>query len=359
MKKKIILLASLLATTCLCSCGGGNEVAGSDGQTYAKKIIVYTNQTSGGRGSQLEAMIAKENFPFSVTLVELAGQNLKNRLINEKNNPFADVVLGGSTAEYIQLKEEQVITPYEPVWKANIDEKYYEAENYYTPWAVEPLYLCYNTKYFTNNPSKVTSTVSLAPTGWGDLADNFKGKYNVFKPSSTSGTIIYSSILCKYRDPNGHLGISQEGWDFLGKVINNGILDNGLWQANLAGNKSPIAMSWAGAVLEVEDAYEVDLDVVVPEEGVPATISQIALTNVKNEGRLNAGKMFIDWWGKEETQIEWAKISCQAPLNKAAIDKVDPKVREIADVKIMDLDWEFIAKYSSQWREYIELNVLD
>ncbi len=359
MKKKIILLASLLTAASLCSCSNGGEVTGEDGLVYAKSIIVYTNQTSGGRGAQLEAMIAKENFPFSVTLVELAGQNLKNRLINEKNNPFADVVLGGSTAEYIELKKEQVITPYAPSWKVNIDEEYYESENYYTAWAVEPLYLCYNTKYFTNDPAKVTSSVSLAPTGWEDLAKNFKGKYNVFKPSSTSGSIIYSSILCKYKDDNGTLGISQEGWNFLGEVINNGILDNGLWQANLAGNKAPIAMSWAGAVLEVEDAYDVDLEVVVPDEGVPATISQVALSNVKDQKRLNAAKKFIDWWGDAKTQIEWAKISCQAPLNKSAIDQVDQKVRDIADVKIMDLDWEFIANYSSQWREYIELNILD
>lgn len=341
----------------LSSCGSGEVNEG--GTVYSKSIIVYTNQTSGGRGSQLEALIKKENFPFSVTLVELAGQNLKNRLINEKNNPFADVVLGGSTAEYIQLKQEGVISPYAPIWKEEIDSKYYEAEDYYTPWAVEPLYLCYNKKYFTNDPSQVTSSVRLAPTDWNDLAVNFKGKYNVFKPSSTSGSIIYSSILCKYRDPNGILGVSQQGWDFLGQLINNGIIDNGLWQANLAGNKAPIAMSWAGAVLEVEDAYEVDLDVVVPEEGVPATISQIALSNVKNEGRINAGKRFIDWWGKTETQIEWAKISCQNPLNASASEQVDPKIKAIADVKIMDLDWDFIAQNSSQWREYIELNILD
>lgn len=341
----------------LYACSGGN-VVGEDGVTYAKQIIVYTNQTSGGRGSQLEKMIKEENFPFEVLFVELSGQNLKNRLLNEKNMPFADVVLGGSTAEHIELKNENITASYVPSWSEEVEEKYNDSEGYYNAWALEPLYLVYNSKYYTNDESKVTGSVQLAPKNWNDLATNFKGKYNVFKPSSTSGVIIYASILSQYKDANGVLDVSNDGWNVLGNLINNGIMDAGLWQANLAGNKAPIAMSWAGAVIEVEDAYDVDLEVVIPEEGVPATISQIALVNTSDEGRTNAAKKFIDWWGESETQVKWSKISGQAPTNQSALELVDQRVKDIANVKIMELDWEFIAKNSSKWREHIELEII-
>lgn len=358
--KFIAVMLILSMSFSLASCFGGGGTTTVDGEDVATEIIIYTNQTSGGRGAELEKLIEAANFPFEVLLVELAGQNLKSRLINEKNMPLGDVVLGGSTAEYIELKEEGVITPYVPTWASEVDAKYNDADGYFTAWAIEPLYMVYNTKYYTNDSSKVTNSLKLAPTSWEDLATNFKGKYNVFKPSSTSGTNIYASILSQYRDDeNGIYGVSQEGWDLLANVINNGVLDTGLWQANLAQKKDCcIGMSWAGAIIEIEEAYECDLEVVVPEEGVPVSISQVAIVNTGDEARFNAAKMFVEWWGKTETQVAWSEISRQAPANKTALAQVDQEIRDMVDVKFLDLDYTFIAKWYSKWREKIELEIV-
>lgn len=361
MKKAKRLIAVLLTMATLLAFTACGAASGSSGDSaMATEIIIYTNQTSGGRGAELERLIAEAGFPFEVMLVELAGQNLKSRLINEKNMPLGDVVLGGSTAEYIELKEEGVITPYVPSWAAEVDAAYNDPDGYYTAWAIEPLYLVYNTKYYTNDPAKVTGSVKQAPTSWADLATNFKGKYNVFKPSSTSGTNIYASILSQYRDDaNGEFGVSQEGWNLLSSVINNGVMDTGLWQANLAQKKDCcIGMSWAGAIIEVEEAYECDLDVVIPEEGVPVSISQVAIVNSKDDARLNAAKMFVEWWGKVETQVAWSEISRQAPANETALAQVDQEIKDMVNVKFLDLDYTFIAKYYSEWREKIELEIV-
>ena len=358
MKKTTKLIALILAFAISLSLVGCGGAASGEGD-MAAEIIIYTNQTSGGRGAQLEELIASANFPFEVLLVELAGQNLKSRLINEKNMPLGDIVLGGSTAEHIELKQEGVLTAYTPTWAADVDASYSDTEGYYTAWAIEPLYMVYNTKYYTSDPAKVTNSLKLAPTSWEDLADNFKGKYNVFKPSSTSGTNIYASILSQYRDEaNGEFGVSQEGWDLLAKVINGGEMDTGLWQANLAQKKDCcIGMSWAGAIVETEEAYECDLDVVVPEEGVPVSISQIAIVNTNDESRFNAAKMFVEWWGKTETQVAWSEIARQAPASKTALAQVDQEIRDMVDVKFLELDYNFIAKYYSDWREKIELEI--
>lgn len=362
MKKNINLFTcifTLCSIVSLNSCNNSTTL-NSNGEEVATEIIIYTNQTSGGRGKALEKLIKEANFPFEVLTVELAGQNLKSRLINEKNNPFADVVLGGSTAEYIELKNENVLSPYEPNWLEKIDEKYHEKDNYFTSWAIEPLYLVYNTKYYTNDPAKVTSSVKLAPTSYLDLATNFSGKYNVFKPSSTSGTNIYASILSQYRDDeNGDCNVSSQGWDLLKKVIQNGVIDTGLWQANIASKKDLcIGMAWAGAIIEIEESYECKLDVVIPEEGVPVSISQIAIVNSNNTPRMNAAKMFVDWWGQDSTQIAWSKISGQAPASTSAFELVDQKIKDLANVKYLDLDYEFIAKNYSSWRQKIELEIM-
>ena len=311
MKKYLSILLILTFTLIVASCGGNDS---DDDSVTIETLIVYTNQTTDGRGPRLESLIKEANFPFDVVLVELSGQNLKNRLIAEKNAPIADVVLGGSEIEHLELKKEEAIIPYTPSWLDKIDDAYKHDDNYFSPWAIEPLYIAFNKAHFTNNADEVTASVKLAPQNWEDLATNFKGKYNVFKPSSGSGAAIYASILSKYRDDNGEYGVSEEGWNLLKDLIRNGILDRGLWQFNLAGSTSPIAMAWAGAVLAIEEAYSVELDIVVPEEGVTVVVSQVAVVNTKNKGRVKGAEQFIEWWGKTETQVAWANISKQALL---------------------------------------------
>lgn len=324
-----------------------------------RSIIVYTNQTSGGRQSKLENLVKDAKFPFDVTFVELAGQTLKSRLIAEKESAMADVVLGGGVLEHIDLKKEGVLRPFTPTWLEEVDETYLNEGNYSLPWAVEPLYVAFNKQYYTTNPSEVTQTRKLAPTSWEDMSTNYKNGYNVFKPSSSTGSVFYyASILAQHVDANGTYNVSSAGWSLLEKVINNGIMDQGLWQYNLTQNKSPISMTWAGAILELEKDLDIELDVINFAEGTPVTVTQVAVINSKNNGRIKAAEMFIEWWGKTETQIAWSNISGQAPANQAALLEVNERVRELSTpLKVMEIDWEFVAQNVTNWREKIELDI--
>src|SRR5690554_4411601 len=120
MKRKILFLIMALAiSVTLAACFGQK-----DSTELPNTIIVYTNQTSGGRGERLERLVREANFDFEVSFVELAGQNLKNRLIAEKESPMADVVLGGGLIEHIDLKSAGVLREFTPSWLADIDDDY-------------------------------------------------------------------------------------------------------------------------------------------------------------------------------------------------------------------------------------------
>ena len=263
--------------------------------------------------------------------------------------------------EHIELLGEGVLAEYEPSWVDKVDEKYLNDHNYYHAWAIEPLLLMYNTKHYTSKESEVTATKHLAPTDWNDLASKFKNKYNVFKPSSGTGLAFYASILQNFRDDNGEHGISEEGWELLTNVIRNGIMDRGQWMNNLAAianSNAPISMSWAGAANVIEDAYNVELDYVDFEEGVPYVVSQIAVVDSKNTKRLNASKAFVEWWGTKEVQIEWAKISGQAPANVDALELVDDNIKRYLSAPELEMDWEFVSSHVSDWRQKIELDII-
>ena len=352
MKKIILLIALLAITAVFTACGKENEDGTID------TLIVYSNQISGGRGVRLQSMIDDAGFDFRVEFVEISAQNLKNRLIAEKGAPIADLVLGGGMLEHLELKEEGITQPYFPTWLSTIDESLLDEEGYYSPWAIEPLLLVYNKAHYTNNPSEVNSSVSLAPLDYKDLADNFQGEYNVFKPSSGTGATIYASILLDYKDDNGEEGISQEGWDLLGRIINNGEIDLGLWQSNLAGSEFPISMTWAGAIIEIEQAYGIELGIVEPSDGVPVVISQIAVIDSGNAARESAAEQFIEWWGQTDTQVEWSGISGQLPANQDASILVDTRIQDVNGVEALDLDWQFIVDHISEWRQKIELDII-
>jgi len=355
MKRKILFLIMALAiSVTLAACFGQK-----DSTELPNTIIVYTNQTSGGRGERLERLVREANFDFEVSFVELAGQNLKNRLIAEKESPMADVVLGGGLIEHIDLKSAGVLREFTPSWLADIDDDYLNEDNSYLPWAIEPLYVVFNKKYFTNNPEEVTINKLLAPTSWKELANDFKGRYNIFKPSSGTGLTFYSSILSKYKDVNGELNINEEGWELLEKVINNGIMDTGLWQYNLTQKQAPIAMTWSGAILEIEEGYGIELDIINFEEGNPVVVSQVAVVDSNHEGRIKAAEIFVEWWGSAETQVKWSEISGQIPANKKAFDLVDEKIKNLNTEKVLDLDWNFISQNTSLWREKIELDLIN
>ncbi|XMB72016.1 extracellular solute-binding protein [Mycoplasmatota bacterium WC30] len=353
MKKILLLLFTMFLTTAFTACGGE-----TDEPEAIDTLILYSNQVSGGRGARLQTMISDAGFEFSVEIVELSAQNLKNRLVAEKAAPIADVVLGGGMLEHLALKSEGVTKPFFPTWLNKIDGALLDDEGYYSPWSIEPLLLVYNKAHYTDDDNLVSSSLKKAPTDYQDLADNFVGEYNVFKPSSGTGATIYASVLLDYRDTSGDIGIGQEGWDLLDSLLNGGEIDRGLWQMNLAGSEKPISMTWAGAIIEIEAAYGIELGIVEPEAGVPYVVSQVAVINSGNSAREAAAKQFVEWWGQTATQVAWSAISGQAPANRDAFDLVDEQVQEISNINAIQLDWEFIVENISDWRQKIELDII-
>lgn len=356
MKKLWILV---LVGVVLVTLGACSDADAEDPEASIDTLIVYSNQTSGGRGTQLKTLIEDADFDFEVEFVELSGQNLKNRLIGEKDAPIADVVLGGGMLEHIELKNEGITKPFFPEWLDKVDDVHLDDDGYHSPWAIEPLYLVYNQEHYTNDKDEANGAKKHAPADYEDLVENYQGEYNVFKPSSGTGATIYASILSEYRDEQGDLGVSEEGWSLLGDLINGGEVDRGLWQQNLAGDEKPIAMTWSGAIFDIEQAYGVEIGRVVPDEGVPFVVSQVAVVDSSNAAREQAAEEFIEWWGTTETQVAWSDISGQAPANNEAFDLVDEEIRDMNEAEPIELDWPFIVERMSEWRQKIELDLIE
>ncbi|MDT3427352.1 iron(III) transport system substrate-binding protein [Paenibacillus forsythiae] len=366
LKMACIAILCLAATACGNGSGGNNGATGgttppSDAAAASDapentasandKLIVYTNANSDGRGEWLIAEAGKAG--FDIELVGAGGADLTNRLIAEKNNPTADIVYGLNNMLYENLKKENVLTHYVPKWAGEVEEGLSDPEGYYHALVKQAILLGYNPEAFTPE---------TAPKDWTDLYQNdaYKGKYEA--PTllgQMTPRLVVAGILTRYTDPSGDLGISEEGWNAVRKLYDNGVsaVEGEDFYANLASGKTPLGAIVSGTLAKKEEQYKVKAGIVSPEIGVPMIVEQAAIVN--GTKKQATAERFVDWLGSTEVQGAFAAQFKAMPANNLASGQADPAVKALySTLKTQPLDWAFMADHIEQWVEKIELQIM-
>ncbi|HZG83726.1 extracellular solute-binding protein [Paenibacillus sp.] len=317
-----------------------------------EKLIVYTNANSDGRGEWL--IERAKSAGFDIELVGAGGADLTNRLIAEKNNPTADVVYGLNNMLYENLKKENVLISYVPQWAGEVEAGLNDPEGYYHGLVKQAILLGYNPDAFTPE---------TAPKDWTELYKNdaFKGKYEA--PTllgQITPQLVVAGILTRYQDPNGDLGISEEGWNEIRQLYANGVraVEGEDFYANLASGKTPIGTLVSGTLAKKEEQYKVKAGFAAPEIGVPMIVEHVAIVN--GTKKLETAQRFVEWMGTAEVQGAFAADFNAMPANTKAAEQANPSVKEMyASLKAQPLDWGFIADNVGQWVEKIELQIME
>jgi iron(III) transport system substrate-binding protein len=336
--------------------GGNENTAGSgsgdSGEVKNEKLIVYTNANSDGRGEWWIEQAKQAG--FEIEIVGAGGADLTNRLIAEKNNPIADVVFGLNNIFYENLKKEGVITKYVPSWASQVGENLNDPEGYYHGLVKQAIMIGYNEAEYTPE---------TAPKSWQDLYTNeaFKGKYEA--PTNlgrATSRLVVAGILMPYMDENGDLGISEEGWNELKKLFDNGqpMVEGEDLYANMAAGKIGIGTVVSGEKFKREQEYGVKIGVVGPEGGVPMVVEHIAVVN--GTKKQDTVERFIDWFGSAEIQGKFAAEFSAMPVIPEAADQAPAHIKELfGSMKAQPLDWSFIAEHIDLWAEKIELQIIN
>jgi len=349
-KHRILTTASALiaGSLLLSACAPGGDSASASGEGDA--LVVYSNSVSDGRGDWLKAEAAEAG--FELELVDLGGGDVMNRLAAEKNNPIADVTFGMNNVYFEKLKAQDVLEPYTPAWAGEVDASMGDEEGK-TFWPIvrEPIMLVYNEAAY--------KSADEAPKDWTDLwtKDEFKGRYEV--PSASTGAttqMVYSGILSRYADPNGELGISQEGWDQMAAYFENGstaVKGEDLY-ARMKAGKVDAGQMWLAGKNSREEEYGIETEAVQPEIGVPFSVQHVAM--VKGTDQSEEAQQFIDWFGSAEVQAAWSNEFFTAPTNTKAVPNADQEAIKQTDAfTAQDIDWALVAENIDAWVEKIEL----
>lgn len=366
MKKKIMaMVLAMIMVVGASACGSstdsaedvkdsteGTEASSSSEDSAGTTITVYTNSGSDGRGDWLIER-AKED-GFSLQLIQADGIDIHNRLVAEKESPIADVIFGLNSISWEVLKNADVLTPYCPEWADEVVEGLNDSEDYYHATVRQGIFLVYDANQVDE---------AEAPTDWLDLwtKDEFKGTYE-YKTSLTGSTnqVVLSSILTRYADPDGDLGISEEGWEQIAQYYQNGVpSEEGVDVYALIGDhENPVQFGqiWSSGIAARDEQYGTDTRYVVPEIGIPFTAESVGLVKgAKNE---EEAKRFIDWFGSAQIQGEWAEEFSTLPANENAVEKANEFNQEIAKLPVQDVDCALAAEYMDAWCEKMELEYI-
>ena len=251
MKTKKLAAIGLCAATVLslAACGGGGEGESSKGGGDGK-LIVYTNSGSDGRDVWLEERAAEDGFDIEV--VQIAAGDLANRIVSEKNNVQADLVFGLNNVEYEKLKAEDTMEKWEPEWKDEVDLSLGDPDGYYYPIVIQPLVNIMN-ENLENPPQDYTDL----------LSDEWTDKYTILGFGGGTGKTMLAGFLVRYTDPDGELGISDEGWETIRQWIENGHMETegeDYVGAVIDGTR-PICEMWGSGVLQNENERNTNIEV--------------------------------------------------------------------------------------------------
>ncbi|RRD95518.1 extracellular solute-binding protein [Clostridiales bacterium COT073_COT-073] len=324
-----------------------------DEKPSGEKIILYTNNGSNGRKEWVHDEAAKAG--FNVEVVELGGGAIVTRAISEKNQPIADVIWGPSEAQFTSMKKENIFAKWTPNWVNELDSSSYINDEISYPYEVQPKILLVNSELYT---------AETAPKDYTDLweKEEFHGKYAVPpKFDGTTNRAIISGILMRYRDDNGEMGISDKGWEAIRLYFKHGYrtMEGENDFENMAKGKVPITFTYASGLKKKAETFHHNPLVVTPEIGLPTNTNHIGIINKNNQAKLEESIRFANWLCSAEVIGRYAQAHGILPANKTAVGQATEEMKKLGEnLKVQDIDWDFVDSHIEEWISKIELEIV-
>lgn len=358
MKKLLSLLLAGMLLFAFTACDRVQEVIGdalaapqaTETIGTGALITIYSNSFTEERLIWLRE--AAEFAGFNIQTEGAGGGAITERLISEQSNPQADVVFGLNAFLWHNLIANDVIVPYTPSWAREIPSGLNHPQGYYHALVIQAIMLIYD-----------SNQVSDGPSDWLDLWTDarFHGQY-MFEPSLAGGTtqMVLAGILYRFRDPSGHLGISDEGWEHIAAYYRYGVPNtagNDLFE-EMANSGSPVVMGqmFHSGVPSRERLHGISAGFPVPAVGLPFVVEGIALVN--GSAQQEEAQRFIDWFGSAEVQADWQTRFDSLPANPNAHEDVSRFGEMVNSLPQQQMDWAFVAENMSAWVEHIYQNYL-
>ena len=266
------------------------------------------------------------------------------RVIAERDNPQADIVLGGPSTLHITLKDEGVTEPHQLPEGVQLPADAFDPDGYWVGWHTTALGLGINTQRF----ERLYGDRELPATREDLLDGDFSGEIVVTDPVASSTAYLFVQVQLQ------RLG-EEAGWDYLAQLVPQvgQFPSSGAAPAQLvsAGEYS-IGVSYIQALAR-NVAEGLPIEIVVPA-GTGGEVGSISV--IAGGPNSAAAHEFVDFILGAEAQQLFTDRSLTAPLNPEV--ELPAGVLSAADIDLVDFDPDLAAEQRDEvlnhWSELVD-----
>lgn len=309
-----------------------------------EKVVIYS--THGEDMIEMVAEAFEQETGVQVEYINLKGE-LAERVEAEKNNPQADVMFGGASNLFMDLKGKDLFVSFEPEWADELDPMFKDEENYWFGTIQTPVALFYNTEMVEEED---------LPSDWYDLADaKYEGKLIFRNALSSSARVMYSALVQQF-ERNSTV---EEGWEFMKALDKNTkqYFDSGsLMMQSIGRQEASISFSTLNDIIDNKLNNNLPIEIIQLESGYPVITDGIAAIN--NSPHPEAAKAFVEFAGSAEVQSMLANEFNRMPTHPGALATSPDWMDEIT-FEAMDVDWVDLSEKQSQWMQKWDTEIKD
>ncbi|MBU8913992.1 MAG: ABC transporter substrate-binding protein [Spirochaetales bacterium] len=260
------------------------------------------------------------------------------RVIAEKDNPQVDVLFGGPVETFGAGAREGVFEAYKPPAYDQLEDRFKDADGYWTAIADDPL--C-----FMSNREWLEASNIEAPTSWDDILGPEYEDMIQFADARTSGTAvtrIFSILEVNDRDEDA-------AFDYMRRLKPN----VQLYTKSGGGGTIPVGLGQAGMgiffIVDALKTQQAGYDVVIsfPEEGIATAAEGIAI--LKGAEHPGLARQLIDWATTDQMQKFYEEYAINFIPTDPGVEIQQTLADALAGANIFPID----AEYSGANRQRI------
>jgi iron(III) transport system substrate-binding protein len=312
-----IALILVLSRTCGCKPRG------------PEPVVVYTSLDEPYARPVLEAFSRETGIPAAPVYDTEAAKSrgLARKIAAERSRPRADVFWSSEILQMLVLRKEGALAPYQSPSAEGIPARYRDPGGSWTGFAARFRVLVHNTRR-KRSMALPRSLAGLADPG---LRGEVAMANPLFGTTTTEAAALFQAL-----GPDKARAYYRKRKENRTRIVD--------------GNSVAAELTARGDVLvgqtDTDDAYirmdsGGDLDVIFPDQhGMGALLVPNTAALVKDGPHPEQGKRFLDYLLRPETELLLASLpSRQLPLHAGVQDRLPEKVRPLARVKAMDVDY--------------------
>lgn len=336
ISRRSFLLATgvLAASAALTACGGSSAGTSTEGSNPGSQgggdLVIYSPNSEGLLNATIP--LFEEKYGVNVELIQAGTGELVKRIQSEKNDPYADVLFGGSWS--LMYSNEDLWEPYVSKNDANVLDAYKNKCGFITGNVLDGSVLIVNTDLIGD----------IKIEGYEDLLNpELKGKIATADPANSSSAFAHLTNMLLamggYED--------EKAWQYVRDLFAN--VDGKICESSGSVYKGVADGEYVVGLSYEDPCAQLVLDgapvkIVYMKEGT--VFLPASATIIKGAKNMDNAKLFIDFILSEEVQNIWGSTLTNRPVIKDAA--TNDAMVPMSEINVIEEDIPYVSSHKEE-----------